>query len=389
MKASGADASREDLGRRPRRRGVAPKRLVAQVENTAQWALDGEVPVQSWCAWLSLADAIEPRWREPEVWHDYMRVMLAAHFTTVATFVPTDVDTHIRHHAWQELETRQELERAVAIVDEAASWDARAVSARTVEVDGVGTVAGHEGEWFSVRAGALGRALVLGADDAADHLIASIERELAREAEALARTRASGDVVAALTMVMINAHNCGDLSRVVEAWPKPTPRRDALVARFARLGHDDPSRYDGEHHLAGHVNKVVMASENHRFLALRAPRGLRRSRSLLLPTGPFFDGWGAHIGVSEQLEERDRGEVVGALVYGLEQGVDRWGYHRALAGIHRTSPGGLERLVSYVPARLRHHVKKGAVRYALRVDSEHFLARMHKAWKDALASYGS
>lgn len=381
------EASSDEPARRPRRRGIAPKRLLAQVENTARWALEGEVPTERWRAWLALAEELEGRWQEPEALHDYLRVMLAAHFTTVATFVPTDVDAHIRHHAWQEIETRDALERAVAVVDEAASWDARAVSARTVEVAGVGVVAGHEGEWFSVRAGALGRALMLGADDAAEHLLDEIERELVREAEALARTRESGDVVAALSMVSLSAHNCGDLSRVVEAWPKPTPRRDALIARLAKLGHDDPARFDGEHHLAGHVNKLVMASENHRFLALRAPRGLRRSRSLVVPFGPFFDGWGEGVGRSPVLDERERGEVLAALLHGLDQGVDRWGYHRAVAGVHRTSPGGIDRLVSHVPARLRHLAQRGPVRDALRVDPDRFLARMHKAWKDARASY--
>jgi hypothetical protein len=381
------EGSTDDAPRARQRRGIAPKLLYAQVENTARWALEGEVPRESWRAWLGLADELEPRWREPEALHDYLRVMLAAHFTTVATFVPTDVDAHIRHHAWQEIDTRDALERAVAIVDEAAAWDARAVSERTVAVEGVGVVAGHEGEWFSVRAGALGRALTLGIDDVVEQLISAIDRELTREAEALARTRGSGDAVAALSMVSVNAHNCGDLSRVIEAWPKGTPRRDELIARFARLGHEDRARYGGEHHLAGHVNKAVMASENHRFLALRAPRGLRRSRSLIIPIGPFFDGWGERIGASKLLEERDRGDVLAALIHGLDQGVDRWGYHRAIAGLHRTTPGGIDRLVSYVPARLRHHAQKGPVRDALRVDTDRFLARMHKAWKDALASY--
>ncbi len=373
--------------RPPRRRGIAPLLLRAQVENTASWALAREAPGGSWRDWLATAEALEPRWQEPEARLDYLRVMLASHFTTVATFVPTDVDPHIRHHVWQEIDAPAELEAALAIVDEAAGWDPRSVSARVVHVEGVGDVSGHAGEWFSVRAGALGRAHARGCVELAARLVADVDAELAREARALAVARASGDAVLALSCAAISAHNCGDLSRVIEAWPKGTPQKDAHLARFARLGHEDASRYGGEHHLAGHVNKEVMASENHRFLALRGPRGLRRGRALIAPIGPFFDAWGEAVGASPLLDERDRGEVLAALAHGLELCVDRWGYHRAIAGLHRRSPGGIDRLVPYLPARLRHHAQRGPVRDALRVDAEHFLARMQKAWRAALASY--
>lgn len=376
-------SSESESERRVRlRRGIAPALLLSQVENTASWALEGEVPAESWREWLRAAPSIEESWRLMESRVEYLRVMLAAHFTTVATFVPTDVDSHIRHHLWQEIETKEELEAALAVVDEAAGWDPRAVSARVV--DGI---AGHAGEWLSVRAGALGRALVIEASDAVERIAADIERELAIEADALARARQAQDFVRALSLSTISAHNCGDLSRVVEAWPKSTPRYDDFVRLFVRLGHDDSARFGGEHHLAGHVNKEVMASENHRFLALRAPRCLRRSRTLLVPIGPFFDGWGRAIGKSPLLEEADRGEVLAALLHGIDQGVDRWGYHRAIAGLHGASPGGIERLTSYVPARLRHLAQKGPVRDALRTSEDRLLARMEKAWRSALASY--
>jgi hypothetical protein len=365
-----------------RRRGIAPMLLFAQVEGTARWALEGEVPAQSWRDWLLAAKEIEDRWQEPESRVEYLRAMLAAHFTTVATFVPTDVDTHIRYHVWQEIESESELEDALAVVDEAARWDPSAVSARVV--DGI---SGHAGEWLAVRAGALGRALAIGARDVADRIAAQIERELEVEAEAFARAKDDDDFVRALSLATISAHNCGDLSRVVLAWPASTPKREDYAARLARLGHEGASRFGGAHHLAGHLNKEVMASENHRFLAMRGARCLRRSRTLLVPIGPFFDRWGASIGASALLEEEDRGEVLAALLHGLDQAVDRWGYHRAIAGLHQSSPGGIDRLESYVPARLRRSMQKGPVRDALRTSEERFLARIEKAWKVALASY--
>jgi hypothetical protein len=33
-----------------------------------------------------------------------LRLRLAAHYATVATFVPTDVDAHIRHHHWMAID---------------------------------------------------------------------------------------------------------------------------------------------------------------------------------------------------------------------------------------------------------------------------------------------
>ena len=371
---------------RPRHRGIAPALLLAQVRSTAGWALELESP-QSWRSILLDAPALEARWQEPAARVEYLRTMLAAHFVTVATFVPTDVDAHIRHHFWQGVETEEELRAAVAAADEAASWDPRAVSERVVAVPGESEVAGHEGEWFSVRAGALGRALVLGAREVAESLAAAIDGELEREARALGAARRSGEALLALRMSTTSAHNCGDLSRVIEAWPAQVPGRREHLARFGRLGHEDPSRYGGEHHLAGHVNKLVMASENHRHLPLREPRALRKSRAFLVPLAPHLDGWGETLGKSPELDDEERGEILAALVRGLELGVDRWGYQRAIAGLHRTAPGGIDRLARHVPARLRHHVERGPVRDALRLSPERFAARMDNAWRAATASY--
>ena len=381
----------EDAQRRTnrefRRRGIAPKLLVEQVTNTAEWALSSQDLAGSWRDILGSCATLDDTWQRTEARVEYLRVMLAAHFTTVATFVPTDVDTHIRHHIWQEIDSVADLEQAVAALDEAASWDPRPVSARTVTTAMVGEISGHAGEWLAVRAGALGRALMLGAHEVERTLVAAIEVELEREAQAIAEARKSGTTQQLLALCTISAHNCGDLSRVVEAWPKEVPRREQYTARFVKLGHTDPARFDGQHHLAGHVNKEVTASENHRFLALRAPRGLRQGRELLFPIGPYFDAWGEQVGKSTLLDEKDRGEILSALVNGLDQQVDRWGYQRAISGLHRASPGGVDRLVSHLPARLRHHIQKGPVRDALRLEPERFHARMDNTLKSARDSY--
>jgi hypothetical protein len=57
---------------------------------------------------------------------------------------------------------------------------------------------------------------------------------MAHEAAAFATARASGDAMLTLRVATTLAHNGGDLSRVVDAFPKNTPRKLEMVERFAR-----------------------------------------------------------------------------------------------------------------------------------------------------------
>ncbi len=238
-----------------------------------------------------------------------------------------------------------------------------------------------------MRAGALGRALELGAGDLADRLVVDVDRELMHEASAFARARELGDPVLALRVATTLAHNGGDLSRVIEAYPKGTPRKDGLLARFARLGHENGVRYGGEHSLAGHVNKAVMATENHRFLPMRTARALRASRALVLPIAPFFDAWGETVATSPALELRGRAEALGALLGAHETSPSLLSYQRALAGLDRAFKGGLVRLAEELPARARRAVQSGSVRAALGTSEERFLGPVVKAYRAALASH--
>jgi hypothetical protein len=365
--------------------GITPLTLLAQVENTAAWALpsDPREP-PTWQRALREAKLLEPVWQEPEQRLAYLRLLLAAHHATVATFVPTDVDTRIRFHAWQEIRGADALEAAVAIVDETDAWDPRPVSARVVESDH-GGLSGHDGEWLAVRAGALGRALQLGAGAVRDRLVDRIDAELDREARVLGDVKdRAGAELDALRIATVIAHNLGDLSRVVDDWPSKSPDAKALRDRYVRLGHERSDRWAGTFVLAGVVNKAVMAVENHRFLALRKARPLRMGRELLLPIGPFFDGWGETIGRDRRLDSEARGAVLAALIDGHEQDPSQQGYLRAMAGIHRTHGGGLDALAREVPARARKLLAGGPVREALRVDQSRFEARMANRYRAAV-----
>jgi len=351
---------------------IAPSVLLEQVKSTASWALDGQTGFRAALDGL----ATDPPPDSPV----YFRGLLAAHFTTVATFVPTDVDARIRHHAFVDLD-EPALAVACEAVDEAAGWDVTLVSARVVHVasplggDGRG-LSGHRGEWLAVRAGALGRAVAIGARDLADRLRAAIDEELAFE-HALLGELARGDELDLLRAATTVAHNLGDLSRVVEAWPALEGLAE-LRAIYMRLGHAPSARFGDRFARAGALNKAEMADENHRFLALRKARGLRRSRDLLLPIGPFFDAWGATVATHPALDARDRAEVVAALLAVHEGRPTERGCLRALAALEARTPGGLRSFSEDLPARLRKTLSAGPVRDALKTPLATFEARMRK-----------
>jgi hypothetical protein len=382
--------------------GIDAELLVSQVKSTASWLWEDPRAGR-------VAEALVPCARE-ERGLSYFRLLLAAHFATVATFVPTDVDARIRHHAWVAMEGAPEVAAACAVVDEVARWDAVWVSARTVEADapscsskpcpppnacdrslplaralplpvrdGAARVSGHDGEWLAVRAGALGRAAVLGAADLVDRLVADLDAELEREGRALDQAFAmESPVDRVLSLATILAHNLGDLSRVVEAWPRH-PELAAIRTRYARLGHPEAQGSRSSFVRAGILNKALMAPENHRFLPLRKARALRASRAHLLPIGPWFDAWGEH--VARSFEEREAAEVATALLELHVSSPDQQGCLRALAGMHRATRGGIEALVHLLPARLRKEAVRGRVREALDVTEDHFRARIERRYR--------
>jgi hypothetical protein len=356
--------------------GILNSVLVEQVRNTAAWLwLDPR------CAALTAVfdAAHDESVEDAGTLLRAFRLRLAAHYATVATFVPTDVDAHIRHHAWMAVADAATFTEARLCVDEAAARDASLVSERVTE-----GLSGHDGEWLAVRAGALGRALTLGLDAEAAGLAERIDAELDREQRLFAAAIA-GDAPATTTLALATtiAHNLGDLSRVVDAWPR-SARIPEYQDRYSRLGHAD-SAMGGDFPLAGELNKQLMAIENHRFLALRKPRALRRSRALLLPIGPWFDAWGENVCRSDLLDENDRAEIVAALLELHLRSPAQEGCLRALAGLHRATRGGLSWYGSALPARLRKEIGRGRIREAIDVSRERFEARVESRFRVLVA----
>jgi hypothetical protein len=355
--------------------GIAPSLLRKQVENTAAWSLaESSAPPTEYDnpAAPILLDVtnVEAHWRKGTEPLRYLRFLLAAHYSTVATFVPTDVDARIREHAWTSL-PREHLAQGMDIALEAAAWDIRAVSVRYVEVDGA-LLSGHRGEWFSVVAAALGRALVLGEAEQIARATAFIDDEIAREQRQFEVAQKSGDAQLLLSTATIIAHNLGDLSRVVDTW-KSAHQASTLGQKYHRLGFQEGSPFLA----ATELNKDRMAIENHRFLTLRVPRSLRRARSLLLPIGPYFYAWGKLIGKTPLLDDDERAEVLLALLQMHARRTQEHGCLRAIAGMDQAVQGGLSRLTRRLPAREQSLALLGGVREALRQSDTSFLNTFH------------
>lgn len=335
-------------------RGIAPHALLAQVRNTAPFIFSPDFPAPPYVRELRLVagDGIP---------HDrYFRLCLAAHFATVGTFVPTDVDNQIRFKLWHPGLDRATLERMADTVVESLSWDFRPVTTRWVRSPRTGEVlGGHHGEWFSVAVAAYG-AFRRRDPERAAALAAGILGEMAREERIYGDLRAARDGIGLLKAATLIAHNLGDLDRVIEAWH--LPEEDPLRAAAFKAGHERRPAFSGGLVEAGRLNKDMMAAENHRHFALRGPRPLRRSADLLLPVGPFFDDWGTRVARHPALEAPEVAAVVHALVAGWERLPGTVGYPRAIAGIQDAFPGGAAALAGHLPAKTGRALRSGLLR---------------------------
>jgi hypothetical protein len=369
------------------RKGIAPRLLIEQVRNTAPYVFTEQDSDLAAGHLQTIRESAARLRAEPEAELDpleYFRLCLAAHWTTVATFVPTDVDVHIRFKLWNPalpIETLVAMAELVLSTRGVQGWDSRVLSRRFVTSPRSGRViSGHDGEWFSVAAAAYGALRSREADTAA-RLAAAILEEVWKQAEVYEEIRETGDGLEVLRCATLIAHNLGDLNRVIEQWnlPSEDPLREAVY----QVGHEEEGRLRrGALAQAGQasslsqalmINKRQAAVENHRHFALRGPRCLRRSPKLLLGIGPFFDDWGRL--VARELSPEGVGEVAHALIAGWEKLPGTIGYPRALAGMIEAFPGGLNELCHYLPARQARAIKSGALRQLSSVPRSRFEAQ--------------
>ena len=361
-------------------RGISIPVLLFQVKNTVPFIFNQDFISQSsssaspFLATLNhLKKKIENNEPDSDLSHEeYFKACLSAHYGTVASFVPTDVDSQIRFKLWHPALPGQITEKMALLVKESYHWDSRPVSTRWVRSTENGEIlSGHAGEWLSTAVAAYAALRKKNPDSAAD-LGGLIVRELQKEAKIFQDLKKARDGIGLSKASALIAHNLGDLDRVIDQWNLPP--EDVLRSSVYKAGHPSTALLSGQTLLeAGNLYKAQMAAENHRHFSLRGPKCLRQSADLLLPVGPFFDDWGRKIALHPGLNPKEVGSIVEALVDGWEKlKTPTLGYPRALAGILDTFPGGFSGLSEYIPARISRTLKSGKLRSLICIPKKRF-----------------
>jgi hypothetical protein len=231
------------------KRGIPSRILLEHIRNTIPFVFEAN-PVTPYLKIVREAEvevARHPKW-EPD-YVGYFRLCVAAHHTTVCSFVPTDVDNQIRSRLWHPALPTRDLEAMATFVLESRTWDFSPVSNRYASLRS--------------RSPELSRAVM-------EAILDEVERQAA-----ICRTFAEAqDGIELLRASLLIAHNVGDLDRVIDMWHLPDD--DPLKRIVYKAGHERPERWGGWLVLAGQLNKAHMADENPRHFALRAARCLRR-----------------------------------------------------------------------------------------------------------------
>ena len=313
---------------------------------------------------------------------EYYEFCIAAHFATVGTFVPTDVDVAIRDKLWRKINSPEDFAPMWNLVQEFATWDESLVSKRFVITDSGKKLSGHQGEWFTIAMAAYGTAV---------KKIHSFVPEIRSQIEALVKEHE--DALAELRLKFLSepnfpnaknyldgvaavAHNLGDLNRMMDAWELGD--MDVLKRRI-----QNPRE---EFTIAGNLYKELLASENHRHFPLREPKCIRKSSKFLLNYGPFFDDWGSSLVSS--LSEGELREVAESLISGWKRLNPKsiyasQGYARALAGMIAALPNKRADLESLLSPALKKDFNEGGIRTLLNVTR----AQFEKQWVRQLLKY--
>jgi hypothetical protein len=335
-------------------KGIAVTALRDLVKNTAPFIFSKELDAKSTSATRYVEVLAQEKTELTSI--EYYEFCISAHFATVGTFVPTDVDGAIREKLWRKISTPEEFAPMWKLVQDFATWDESLVSRRTVITDSGKKLSGHQGEWLSIAMGAYGTA-VKKVHLYVPEIRTQIELLVKEHEEALHELRqkflADGSVLNAknyLDGIAAVAHNLGDLDRMFDAWE--IGELDVLKRRVYRCGHEDARQPREEFLLAGKIYKELLANENHRHFPLREPKCIRRSSDFLLNYGPFLDEWGARL--VTLLNDGELREVAEALILGWKRLNPKsiytsQGYSRALCGMMNAFPNkreGLENLLS-------------------------------------------
>ena len=363
---------------------IEPPTLISQVRSTAPF-LAGRLPAPEPGVRLidmggtpdgflrilaNWENAMSPGLPFEEQLQDYFALCLACHHATVATFVPTDVDTKIRGIVWRETRDVAVLRPMLRFALASRGWTEEGISIRNVR-----GVSGHNGEQWSAIAAGLGYLLELGDRDSADEALAAIELEIDREQavfDAVCREKDAELDVLRLSMTL--SHNRGDLTQGMGFWKKnatTAPMMEHLSTR---------GRFDLAVRIYQHTG---LSAEGHRHYPLRPVKVLRLSPATLLPLCPFLDEWGSLVA---QLDEAH--EVLHALVVGCQKVQGQQGYYRAIAGMRAVSLRAFEKIATRMPNAAQRLLKDSEMRKLIDVPRVSFESMMRKRTRNALQLFG-
>lgn len=321
---------------------------------------------------------------------DYFALCMASHFATVATYVPTDVDSKIRGHCWKD-PSPDVLYAQLEILKHALQWNADEVSRKVVSVydDELGqdmSVSGHNGEWLGVLCGAWGAFLNLGDMKTASFLEHAIYSELNREAKAFRLQRMTKPNTQSDTMLLkiaaIVTHNVGDVDQGLSYWDDTKEKYRQEFAKFSRLAHERGERFGGEFLIAKALYKDLLSAEGHRNYPLRESKCLRRSPDFMLPLGPWYERWGRLVATHPGLSEDERTHITRQLLRGCDSSSKAWcvpnqvGYYRALQGI--ASCTGVERMSLHLDKDSRAVLNDHLARSHLSLTEDAFASKLGK-----------
>ena len=308
----------------------------------------------------------------------YFAVCIASHHATVATFVPTDVDTKIRGLIWRKIRDPFVLRPLIDLSLQMGEWGLDGISTRATTLDESGPVSGHNGEWLSVITAALGRALKIGDAESAGRCAEAIDAELKREAAVFAKSISKpGMELDALRLAASVTHNLGDVDQAISFWTEENMTAAART-RFNRLAHENVKPYGGLLKIASTLYRDAMSAEGHRHYPLRHVKALRRSVDFLLPLGPFFDDWGATLGTHPSLKLMERMEVLDEMLRGCRKIAGQQGYYRAIAGFQNAANRTFQQASEQLPTAARKDLKDSAFQKLIAVPRVSFESMMKK-----------
>jgi hypothetical protein len=352
---------------------------------------------------------------------DYFALCMASHFATVATYVPTDVDSKIRGHCWND-PNPEVLYAQIEILKNALEWEIddevskKALTLRDYEPDKSISISGHNGEWLGVLCGAWGSFLRLNDIKTANELEAMIYNELDREAKVFQlyremKSSTESDTIL-LKIAAIITHNVGDVDQGLSYWDENIQLQYAQkLTLFSKLAHERGDRFNGEFLQAKNIYKELLSAEGHRNYPLREAKCLRRSPDFMLPLGreyysykvlyrvfyltyfypnigPWYEKWGRLVAIHPGLSQEDRALVIKQLLRACDSTSKAWcvpnqvGYYRALQGI--ASCMSIEKMSLDLDKECRVVLKDHTARLHLSLSEEAYASKLGKRAREIL-----